>query len=76
MKIILNFLANLIAGLLALSSFYRLQGNYGNANIDKQNSREIFNRAIALPMYYALTEDDIDYVCNSLEKCLEDNYGN
>ncbi len=34
------------------------------------NSKEIFDRAIALPMFYTLKEDDIDYVCNLLKKCL------
>lgn len=39
-------------------------------------SRDIFNRAIALPMYYSLTEDDIDYVCLNLKQYLEAKNGN
>jgi dTDP-4-amino-4,6-dideoxygalactose transaminase len=29
---------------------------------------EIFNRSLALPMYYALDENDIDMVAGSLKK--------
>jgi perosamine synthetase len=41
------------------------------ASSDKcPNSKEIFNRAIALPMFYTLKEDEIDYVCNLLKNYL------
>ncbi len=35
------------------------------------NSLEIFERSLALPMYYMLEEKDIDIVANSLNKVLE-----
>jgi dTDP-4-amino-4,6-dideoxygalactose transaminase len=37
------------------------------------NSYEIFNRSLALPMYYMLREEDIDIVSGHLKKVLEDS---
>ena len=34
------------------------------------NSLDVFNRALALPMYYGLTEQNIDMVANNLKKIL------
>lgn len=36
------------------------------------NSLDIFHRALALPMYYALAEQDIDFVAARLEKALQE----
>lgn len=37
-------------------------------------SKDIYCRAIALPMYYTLSEAEIDYVCHNLQKILEEEY--
>jgi len=36
------------------------------------NSLEIFNRSLALPMYYMLKEEDIDVAAALLKKTLEE----
>jgi perosamine synthetase len=36
------------------------------------NSLDVFRRSIALPMYYTLKEEDIDFITTSLEKTLPD----
>ncbi|KKG31714.1 DegT/DnrJ/EryC1/StrS family aminotransferase [Methanosarcina mazei] len=36
------------------------------------NSLDIFNRALALPIYYALQEEEIDFVCEALKITLRD----
>jgi dTDP-4-amino-4,6-dideoxygalactose transaminase len=43
-----------------------------NSNQKCQNSLEIFNRSLALPMYYMLGEEDIDTAAAHLKKALED----
>nr|WP_321352409.1 DegT/DnrJ/EryC1/StrS family aminotransferase [uncultured Methanoregula sp.] len=52
-----------------------IQPVYSSKNVCP-NSKHIFDTAIALPLYYSMTKDDIDYVCDNLKKCLEDNNGN
>ena len=37
------------------------------------NSLDVFNRSLALPFYYSLTESDIDYVAESLDKVLRES---
>ncbi len=39
------------------------------------NSLDVFNRSLALPMYYSLTEDDIDFAAARLEKALQECSG-
>jgi dTDP-4-amino-4,6-dideoxygalactose transaminase len=43
-----------------------------NSNQKCPNSLEIFNRSLALPMYYMLREEDIDVVAAHLKKALEE----
>jgi len=43
-----------------------------NSDQECPNSLEIFNRSLALPMYYALREEDIDMAAMHLKKALED----
>ena len=43
-----------------------------NSNQKCPNSLEIFNRSLALPMYYMLREEDIDVAAAHLKKALED----
>ena len=43
-----------------------------NSNQKCPNSLEIFNRSLALPMYYMLTEEDIDVAAAHLKKALEE----
>jgi len=42
-----------------------------NSNQKCPNSLEIFNRSLALPMYYMLREEDIDVAAAHLKKALE-----
>ncbi|MCK4734756.1 MAG: DegT/DnrJ/EryC1/StrS family aminotransferase [Methanophagales archaeon] len=43
-----------------------------NSNQKCQNSLDIFNRSLALPMYYRLREEDIDVAAACLKKTLEE----
>ena len=43
-----------------------------NSNQKCPNSLEIFNRSLALPMYYMLREEDIDVAAAHLKKALEE----
>ncbi len=43
-----------------------------SSNDECPNSLEIFNRSLALPIYYMLEEKDIDMVAASLEKVMEE----
>jgi dTDP-4-amino-4,6-dideoxygalactose transaminase len=36
------------------------------------NSFDIFNRALALPMYFSLKEKNIDDICDNLEQIFEE----
>ncbi len=35
-------------------------------------SLEVYNKALALPMYYSLEENNIDYICSNLEQVLKE----
>lgn len=39
-------------------------------------SKDVYCRALALPMFYTLSEAEIDYVCHNLQKILEEEYAN
>ena len=41
-----------------------------------RQSKDIYCRSIALPMFYTLSEAEIDYVCQNLQKILEEVYAN
>jgi dTDP-4-amino-4,6-dideoxygalactose transaminase len=43
-----------------------------NSNQKCPNSLEIFNRSLALPMYYMLGEEDIDVAAAHLKKAREE----
>jgi len=43
-----------------------------NSNEKCQNSLDVFNRALTLPMYYTLQEEEIDFVCETLMTTLRD----
>jgi dTDP-4-amino-4,6-dideoxygalactose transaminase len=43
-----------------------------NADQDCPNSLDIYNRSLALPMYYGLTTDEIDYAVEKIEEVLEE----
>ena len=43
-----------------------------NSNDKCHNSLDIFNRSLALPMYYRLREEDIDMATSHLKKALEE----
>jgi dTDP-4-amino-4,6-dideoxygalactose transaminase len=43
-----------------------------NSKEECQNSLDIFNRSLSLPMYYKLREEDIDVATATIKKILED----
>jgi len=49
------------------------QRSYGYRNGDFPVAEDVFSRCLSLPIYYAMTDDDVNYVIETVQSITREN---